>query len=594
MGDYTQIPVMGRVQLLSDAFALAWTNHLDYNTALSAQVIQLAAADERAEDGRLHADLRHGQGAAAVRRLRAGLDQPSGLQYCAQVIQLAAADERAEDGRLHADPRHGQGAAAVRRLRAGLDQPSGLQYCAQVIQLAAADERAEDGRLHADPRHGQGAAAVRRLRAGLDQPSGLQYCAQVIQLAAADERAEDGRLHADPRHGQGAAAVRRLRAGLDQPSGLQYCAQLLTSALKTGDYTQIPVMGRVQLLSDAFALAWTNHLDYNTALSLASYLQREKDYLPLSTGLKALSKIENVLKRSPDYGAFQKFVRKLIGETYERAGGLATKRIVNGKDLNSVKMQVTTSAWACRMKVPGCEENAMQLFQQWMDTENPDENNPIPLDLRRTVYCVGVSRGSVLHWRFALAREQRANVAAARDALLQALTCTKEVWILAQYLEWTITEGSEVRRQDAGAVIANIVRSPVGYYVAKDFIYERIHDIYNAFKGQGRRVGHIIKILLDQFTTQTELDNFLTWREKNAMYLAESKLSVEQAVEKARVNIDWIARNRRAVVDKLREFSTESSEEDRALRLSLTHDAASTASLHVALALLTLTPLYIV
>ncbi|KAJ8715807.1 hypothetical protein PYW07_010289 [Mythimna separata] len=42
--------------------------------------------------------------------------------------------------------------------------------------------------------------------------------------------------------------------------------QLLTSALKTGDYTQIPVMGRVQLLSDAFALAWTNHLDYNTAL----------------------------------------------------------------------------------------------------------------------------------------------------------------------------------------------------------------------------------------------------------------------------------------------------------------------------------------
>ncbi|XP_047036095.1 aminopeptidase N-like isoform X1 [Helicoverpa zea] len=367
--------------------------------------------------------------------------------------------------------------------------------------------------------------------------------------------------------------------------------QLLTAALKSPDYSHVPLMGRVQLLSDAFALAWTNHLDYNTALNLASYLQREKEYLPLSTGLKALAKIENVLKRTPDYGAFQKFVRKLIGETYERAGGMAAKKILNAKDLNSVKMQVTTSAWACRMKVPGCEENAMQLFQQWMDTENPDENNPIPLDLRRTVYCVGVGRGSVLAWRFALAREQRANVAAARDALLQALTCTREIWILAQYLEWTITEGSEVRRQDAGAVIANIIRSPVGYYVAKDFVYERIDDIYNAFKGQARRIGHIIKILLDQFTTQSELDNFLSWRDKNAKYLAESKLSVEQAIEKAQVNINWISKNRRAVVDKLREFSTQ-DEKDRALRL--TQGAATAAAAHVALAAGAALYLYIV
>ncbi|KAJ8709893.1 hypothetical protein PYW08_009897 [Mythimna loreyi] len=416
-----------------------------------------------------------------------------------------------------------------------------------------------------------------------------------LQWLAANEGLQD--LHTF-RHGAGREEWVLFNHDMIAPYRVNYDPrnwQLLIRTLKMEDYTQIPVLGRVQLLSDAFALAWTNHLDYNTALSLASYLQREKDYLPLSTGLKALSKIENVLKRSPDYGAFQKFVRKLIGETYEKSGGLATKRIINGKDLNSVKMQVTTSAWACRVKVPGCEENAMQLFQQWMDTENPDENNPIPLDLRRTVYCVGVARGSVLHWRFALAREQRANVAAARDALLQALTCTKEIWILAQYLEWTITEGSEVRRQDAGAVIANIVRSPVGFYVAKDFIYDRIEDIYNAFKGQGRRIGHIMKILLDQFTTQTELDNFLSWRDKNARFLAESKLSVEQAIEKAKVNIDWIAKNRQSVVDKLREFSMESSDEeleDRALRLGLTHDAASATSLHALLVLLA--PLYIV
>lgn len=56
----------------------------------------------------------------------------------------------------------------------------------------------------------------------------------------------------------------------------------------------------------------------------------------------------------------------------------------------------------------------------------------IPIDLRRTVYCAGATRGSVREWRFLLARRQRANVAAARDQLLAALACTREVWILQQ------------------------------------------------------------------------------------------------------------------------------------------------------------------
>ncbi|CAH2226889.1 jg27993, partial [Pararge aegeria aegeria] len=152
--------------------------------------------------------------------------------------------------------------------------------------------------------------------------------------------------------------------------------KLLVSTLTSDKFTSIPVEGRVQLLSDAFALAWNNKLDYGTTMKLASYLQRETEYLPLYTGLNALSKIENVIKRSADYGAFQKFMRRLITKAYERAGGLSQKRIINGEDLNSVKMQTTTSAWACNVKVPDCEENAIELFQRWMDTPNPDENNP--------------------------------------------------------------------------------------------------------------------------------------------------------------------------------------------------------------------------
>ncbi|XP_063834773.1 aminopeptidase N-like [Ostrinia nubilalis] len=338
--------------------------------------------------------------------------------------------------------------------------------------------------------------------------------------------------------------------------------QLLVGALTGGDHHKLPVLGRVQLLSDAFALAWNNQLDYNTALQLASYLKHETEYLPLSNGLNVLAKLESVLRRSPDYGAFQKFVRRLITDTYRQSGGLAAKQIINGDDLNSVKMQTTLSSWACRMNVPGCQENALELFQDWMNSPRPDEDNPIPLDLRRTVYCEAMARGGVREWRFALARVQRSNVAAARDVLLRGLACTREIWILAQYLEWAITEGSEVRRQDAALVVTSITRSSVGYYVAKEFIYTRIQDIYKAFSSQSRRLGSIIKILLDQFTTQKDLDEFLAWYKDNTQYLEEAKLAVQQAIEKATVNIHWLNKNRHEVVDKLREFSTDAPSEE--------------------------------
>ncbi|CAH2096717.1 unnamed protein product [Euphydryas editha] len=331
--------------------------------------------------------------------------------------------------------------------------------------------------------------------------------------------------------------------------------KLLTAALNSDSFTDIPVEGRVQLLSDAFELAWNNKLDYGTTMLLASYLKRENEYLPLYTGLSALAKIENVLKRTPDFGAFQKFMRRLLTGIYQKSGGLAAKKILNGDDLNSVKLQVTTSAWACSVKVGGCEENAEQMFRRWMDSDNPDENNPIPVDLRRTVYCVSLRRGGVREWRFALARRRASNVAAARDALLHALACSRDVWVLAQYLEWAVTDGSEIRRQDAGSVIAAVTRSEVGFYIARDFIYNRIEDIYNAFRGQDRRIGGIMKTLLGQFTTEKELDEFLSWKEKNEKYLSSSKIAVAQGIENARVNINWLKKNKQLVVDKLREYS---------------------------------------
>ncbi|CAG9569100.1 unnamed protein product [Danaus chrysippus] len=334
--------------------------------------------------------------------------------------------------------------------------------------------------------------------------------------------------------------------------------KLLINTLTSDKYSVIPVEGRVQMLSDAFELAWNNQLDYGMTLQLASYLQREQEYLPLYTGLSGLSKISNVLKRSAEYGLFQEYVRMLITRIYQ-SGGLAVKNIVNGDDLNSVKIQVLSSSWACSMNVPGCEDNALEMFQQWMKTQNPDENNPIPVDLRSIVTCVGIHRGSEFHWSWSLERRNRSDVAATREHLLDSLACSRDVWILAKFLEWTLTENDELHRQESSRVISEVISSEVGYYVARDFIYNRIKDIHTAFYDQSEGITDIMKTLLGQFTTQKELDEFLSWQKRNDELLSESKMAVAQGIETARTNIQWVETMKPIFMDRLKEFIRTSS-----------------------------------
>ncbi|XP_063629693.1 aminopeptidase N-like isoform X1 [Cydia splendana] len=377
-----------------------------------------------------------------------------------------------------------------------------------------------------------------------------------VEWLAADEGLQMGHRY---KHGSGTGEWVLFNAEMIAPYRVNYDAdnwRLLSKTLNSENYASIPVLSRVQLMTDSLELAWTNVLDYEHALQMVKYLNRETDFLPLSTGLRGLSKIENVIKRSPEFGAFQKFMRGLVSENYERAGGLSKKAILNGDQLNSVKLQVLTSSWACRMKVPGCEENAIELFQRWMSSDTPDEDNPIPLDLRRTVYCVGIYRGSVVEWRFLLERKRHSNVASHSDDILQALACTREIWILNQYLEWAITDGSEVRKQDSIGVISAVTRSTVGYYVARDFIYNRISDIEKRFRGSETRIGRIMRTLLEQFTTQKELEEFEAWAAQHSKVLEGAKLAVKQGIEKARVNIDWITKNKEKVIGLMRLSAT--------------------------------------
>lgn len=64
------------------------------------------------------------------------------------------------------------------------------------------------------------------------------------------------------------------------------------------DHALISVANRAQIMNDALNLAKANILDYEVALDLTKYLEREEDYLPWESSFSSLNYISSMLSRS--------------------------------------------------------------------------------------------------------------------------------------------------------------------------------------------------------------------------------------------------------------------------------------------------------
>lgn len=70
-------------------------------------------------------------------------------------------------------------------------------------------------------------------------------------------------------------------------------------------------------------------------------------------------------------------------------------------------------------------------------------------------------------------------MAAEKNTILHALGCSREIWVLARFLDYSLIEDSGVRKQDCLDVFLAVTANNIGFHLAKYFLEERIEDIYN-------------------------------------------------------------------------------------------------------------------
>jgi len=201
-----------------------------------------------------------------------------------------------------------------------------------------------------------------------------------------------------------------------------------------------------------------------------------------------------------------------------------------------------------------------------MAETEPDHINPVPLNLRPTVYCTAIRMGKEPEWSFLWQRYVKSNVGSEKSMIIHALSCSREQWLLNRYLEWSLNS-TLVRKQDVVFVFGGVAREGDGFHLAKNFFFERIDDIYNTMYPDTTRIGRFIKPLAEQMSSQKDI------RELKDLIVSKPKAfekvtqGVKQALETVELNNQWkismyMDLSRRLNNLMLRNFDVESSSLD--------------------------------
>uniref|UniRef100_T1DNX8 Aminopeptidase n=1 Tax=Crotalus horridus TaxID=35024 RepID=T1DNX8_CROHD len=311
------------------------------------------------------------------------------------------------------------------------------------------------------------------------------------------------------------------------------------------DLQVIPVLNRAQIIDDAFNLARAKHVGSDLALNTTRYLGLEREYLPWDTALDNLDYFRLMFDRSEVYGPMQKYIRKQVAPLFEHFRNLTVNWTKIPDGLMNQYNQILAIRTACSYGVPGCSELASSWFEAW---KNNSDINGISPNLRSAVYCSAIRAGSLEDWDFAWEMFRRAPVISEADKLRAALTCSQTPWILQRYLQYTL-DPSKIRRQDAISTINSIAGNVVGQSLAWDFLRMNWKTLFQQFGRSSFSFSSLIQSVTQRFSSPFELQQLEQFKRDNAdVGFGSATRALEQALERTKANIKWVAENKALVL----------------------------------------------
>lgn len=260
----------------------------------------------------------------------------------------------------------------------------------------------------------------------------------------------------------------------------------------------------------------------------------------------------DMLERTSGYGDFLKYMQCLMSNSthlkpFEKLEEVDAHQ---HSDVTVLLKELLIQNEACKYGVSNCTSAASNEYRFWMDVYNqtkPDHPILSP-NVKATVYCNGVRNGGTEEWNHAWRHYVETNLASERSMMLDALACTKEVWLLSTYLERIFEKNSEIRLQDASRAFASIAKSVVGKSLAFDFLVNHFTAIKKRF-GSGISAMDNFIGQFGSFNTPSELSRVQALKEQYINDLGSGTRAIDQVIESIEINIEWMDLHEQEVTD---------------------------------------------
>ncbi|XP_067940049.1 aminopeptidase Ey-like isoform X2 [Watersipora subatra] len=310
------------------------------------------------------------------------------------------------------------------------------------------------------------------------------------------------------------------------------------------NHTEINELNRAQIIDDAFNLALAGKLRITYAMALTKYLEKEESYFPWDSAIGSLSYVSAALERTPAYGDFKTYYKKLILPYYNKFND--SWIFDSNSSIISQYRQSSAISRACAYDVADCRDKAHELLQDWMDSGN----NSIHPNARSVVYCHGVKAGGAAEWEFIFKEFQEANVAAEQIKLLQSLGCTNELWLLQRLLDYAVDD-SKIRKQDSYIAVGAVAGNTIGGFLAWDWLRANWATLDEEFGSGIMMLGRFVSSATNNFFTQFDFEQVEAFV-KMTGDLGTATRAFEQAKERTQNNIKYLERNQEALTDWLK------------------------------------------
>ncbi|XP_040925994.1 aminopeptidase N isoform X2 [Betta splendens] len=320
------------------------------------------------------------------------------------------------------------------------------------------------------------------------------------------------------------------------------------------NHKAISVINRAQIIDDAFNLARAKIIRSSTlALRTTKYLSNEREYTPWEAAIRNLDYYILMFDRTEVYGALQAYLKKQIQPLFEHFKNITDNWSKIPPGHTDQYNQINAIGLACNVGVEGCMDLIKRWYRQWM--ENP-AHNPIAPNLKSTVYCRAIAFGGVEEWEFAWRMFKYSTLASEASRLREAMACTKIPWLLNRYLEYTL-DPTKIRKQDATSTIQSVALNVVGMPLAWNFVRARWSYIFQQYGTGSFSISSLVTGVAKRLSTEFELQELKKFKEDNVhVGFGSATLALEQAIEKTRANIKWVAENKALVLQWLTDEST--------------------------------------